>query len=170
MTHGTLMHPSIRLASPDDLPAILAIYNHAVLHTTASYDLEPSTLEQRAAWFEGRARAGFPVVVVELGGAVVGFGSYGTFREKPGYRYTVEHSLYIAPEWRGRGVGKALLAELIALARAQGKHVMVGGIDSANEGSLRFHLALGFTEVGRFREVGHKFDHWLDIIFVQLIL
>jgi phosphinothricin acetyltransferase len=161
---------TIRPADRADLPAILAIYNDAVLHTTASYDLEPITLEQRAAWFEERERKGFPVLAADSGGEVVGFGAYGTFREKPGYRHTVEHTVYVAPGRRGRGVGRALLAELVRLARAQGKHAMIGGVDAENEGSLRFHLALGFVEVGRLREVGHKFGRWLDIIFVELIL
>lgn len=164
------MSITIRPAAPADLPAILAIYNDAVLNTTASYDLEPSTLEQRAAWFDERARQGFPVIVAEASGVVVGFGSYGKFRDKPGYRHTVEHTVYVAPGRRGEGVGRALVAELIALARAQGKHAMVGGVDSENEGSLRFHLAMGFAEVARFHQVGHKFDRWLDIIFVELLL
>lgn len=165
------MHiPTIRPAEHTDLPAILAIYNDAVLNSTAAYDIEPSTLEQRTAWFEERARQGFPVVVAEVDGAVIGFGGYGKFREKPGYRFTVEHTVYVAPDRRGRGIGRALLAELIGRARAQGMHAMVGGIDSENAGSLRFHLALGFVEVARFREVGHKFGRWLDIIFVELIL
>jgi L-amino acid N-acyltransferase YncA len=164
------MSATIRPATTADLPAILAIYNDAVLNSTASYDLEPSTLEQRAAWFEERARQGFPVLVAEAGGEVIAFGAYGKFREKPGYSHTVEHTIYVAPGRRGQGVGRALLAELIALARAQGKHAMIGGVDSENEGSLRFHLALGFVEVARFREVGRKFGRWLDIIFVELIL
>lgn len=164
------MEIHIRPATAADLPAILAIYNDAVLNTTASYDLEPSSLEQRAAWFEERARHGFPVIVAESGGEVIAFGTYGKFREKPGYRHTVEHTIYVAPGRRGRGVGRAMLTELIALARAQGKHAMIGGIDSENAGSLRFHLALGFVEVARFRQVGHKFGRWLDIIFVELIL
>lgn len=164
------MEIHIRPATAADLPAILAIYNDAVLNTTASYDLEPSSLEQRAAWFEERARQGFPVIVAESGGEVIAFGTYGKFREKPGYRHTVEHTIYVASGRRGRGVGRAMLTELIALARAQGKHAMIGGIDSENAGSLRFHLALGFVEVARFRQVGHKFGRWLDIIFVELIL
>jgi phosphinothricin acetyltransferase len=164
------MRITVRPATPADLPAILAIYNDAVVNTTASYDLEPSTLEQRAAWFEARAAQGFPVLVAEAEGAAAGFGSYGKFRDKPGYRHTVEHSLYVAPGLRGRGIGRALLAELIALARAEGRHAMVGGVDAENQGSLRFHRAMGFVEVARFREVGHKFGRWLDIIFVELLL
>ncbi len=161
---------TIRAATEEDLPAILEIYNDAVLHSTASYDLEPSTLEQRAAWLAARKRQGFPVLVAEVGGAVAAFGTYGTFREKPGYRHTVEHTVYVAPGYRRHGLGRALVAELVELARAQGKHAMVGAVDAENEGSLRFHLAMGFVEVGRFREVGHKFGRWLDLIFVERLL
>jgi L-amino acid N-acyltransferase len=161
------MSISIRPAAHADLPAILAIYNDAVLNTTASYDLEPSTLEQRVAWFDDRLRHGFPVLVADAGGEVVAFGSYGKFREKPGYRYTIEHSLYVAPEWRGRGVGRSMLQALIELAQAAGKHSMIGGIDATNSASIALHTSLGFVEVARFREVGHKFGRWLDIIFVQ---
>lgn len=161
---------AIRPAGQSDLPAILAIYNDAVQHTTASYDLEPTTLAQRAAWFDERVAQGFPVLVAADGAEVVGFGSFGRFRDKAGYRYSVEHSVYVAPGRRGQGIGKALVAELIGLARAQGKHAMIGGVDAENEGSLHFHRSLGFVEVARFREVGHKFGRWLDIIFVELLL
>jgi phosphinothricin acetyltransferase len=164
------MTPVIHPATRVDLPAILAIYNDAVLNTTASYDLEPSTLEERTAWFEAHERKGFPVIVAEVGGVVAAFGSYGTFREKPGYRYTVEHTVYVAPEYRRMGLGRAVVAELITLARAASLHAMIGGIDAANEGSLHFHRALGFVEAGRLHEVGHKFDQWLDIIFMELLL
>lgn len=164
------MQRSIRPALPADLPAILAIYNDAVLHTTASYDLEPNTLAQRSAWYEARISQGLPVLVAEQAGEVVGFGSYGPFRDKPGYRFTVEHSVYVATGRRGQGIGRTLLGELIRLARAASMHAMIGGIDAENEGSLHFHLAMGFVEVARFREVGHKFGRWLDIIFVELIL
>lgn len=161
---------AIRTATRDDLQAILAIYNEAVLNTTASYDLEPSTLERRTAWFEARVGQGFPVIVAEVGGEVAAFGSYGTFRERPGYRYTVEHSIYVAPAYRRNGVGRAVLGELIALARAAGMHALIGGVDAESEASLRLHRALGFVEMGRLREVGYKFGRWLDVIFVELLL
>ncbi|NJN16771.1 MAG: N-acetyltransferase [Oscillochloris sp.] len=161
---------AIRLAAETDLPGILAIYNEAVLYSSASYDLEPVSLEDRRAWYRARVDAGFPVTLAELDGQIVGFGSYGTFRAKPGYRFTVEHSLYIGSAWRGRGIGSAILADLVLRARAAGYHAMIGGVDSANQGSLRFHQAQGFVEIGRLREVGRKFDRWLDLIFVELIL
>ena len=161
---------TIRPATPADLPAILAIYNDAVLHTTASYDLEPSTLEQRATWFAERTHHGFPILVAELEGVVTAFGAYGAFRTKPGYRFAVEHSLYVAPEWRGRGLGRAMLAQLIRLAQADGMHAMIGGVDAENAASIALHTSLGFVEVARFREVGHKFGRWLDIIFLELLL
>ncbi len=161
---------TIRPATSADLPAILAIYNDAVLHTTASYDLEPSTLEQRAAWFAERTHHGFPILVAELECVVTAFGAYGAFRAKSGYRFTVEHSLYVAPEWRGRGLGRAMLEQLIRLAQADGKHAMIGGVDAENAASIALHISLGFVEVARFREVGHKFGRWLDIIFMELLL
>lgn len=164
------MQPIIRPAAPSDLPAILAIYNDAVLHTTASYDEEPATPEERAAWYAARVGAGLPVLVAELGGAVAGFSSYGPFRPKPGYRHTVEHSVYVGPAWRGRGLGRALLAPLIERARAAGLRAIIGGVDAENAASLRLHASLGFVEVGRLRQVGRKFGRWLDLVFVELLL
>lgn len=161
----------VREARREDVPAILDIYNDAVIHTTASYDLEPVSLESRYAWFDSRLASGFPVLVAEgSGGEVLGFASYGPFREKAAYAGTVEHSVYIAPGQRGGGLGLRLMQELIARARAQGVHVMVGGVDGDNLGSLRFHERLGFSEVARMPQVGRKFDRWLDLVFMQRIL
>lgn len=166
----TSVEPTIRSATPDDLPSILAIYNEAVLTTTASYDLEPASLEDRAAWYAQRTAAGLPVFVADLGGTVAGFSSFGPFRPKPGYRHTVEHTVYVGSAWRGRGLGRLLMLPLIERARAMGHHVMIGVIDAENEGSRRFHEALGFFEAGRLRQVGHKFGRWLDLILMQLML
>lgn len=158
---------SVRPARRADLPAILAIYNEAVLHTTASYDLEPVSLESRLAWFDHKCSGGWPVLVIERQGRTVGWSSYGPFRDKPGYRHTVEHSVYVAADARGRGLGTALLNPLIERAGADGHHVMVAGVDADNAGSLRFHERLGFVQVAHFRQVGHKFGRWLDLVFVQ---
>ena len=173
MTTGTAVQ--VRPASRADVPAILAIYNHAVLHTTASYDLEPQVLETRLAWFDLRVQEGWPVLVAEQArGAredrVVGWSTYGRFRDKPGYRHSVEHSVYVAPDVQARGVGTALMRPLIERARQDGHHVMIAGVDADNAGSLRFHERLVFVSVAHFRQVGHKFGRWLDLVFLQLML
>ena len=158
----------VRDATPDDLGAILGIFNDVIATSTAVYSLQPTTLEERRAWFDARRAAGFPVLVAQEGGAVCGFASFGDFRGTwPGYRYSVEHSVHVRADSRGRGVGRLLLQSLFAPALAMGKHVMVGGIDADNAASLRLHEALGFERVAHFREVGRKFGRWLDLVFVQ---
>ena len=167
------MHPGIviRAAQADDLPAIRAIFNDVIATSTAVYYFEPTTLEERTAWFATRTTAGFPVLVAERDGVTVGFSSFAEFRGAwPGYRYSVEHSVHVHAAHRGRGVGSALVAALFPLAVAQGKHVMIGGVDAANAASVRMHERLGFEQVARFREVGHKFGRWLDLIFLQRFL
>ncbi|AIZ45237.1 acetyltransferase [Deinococcus radiopugnans] len=165
------MTPSrVRPATRADVPALLEIYNHAVLHTTASYDLEAVSLDTRLAWFDHKQAAGWPVLVLEESGEVLGWATYGPFREKPGYAQTVEHSVYIREGRRGAGLGRRLMLALIADARARGFHVMLGGVDADNVGSLAFHARLGFVQVARFRQVGRKFGRWLDLAFVQLLL
>ena len=161
----------VRPAEAADLPAILAIYNDAILHTTASYAYQPESLEQRALWFEQHRSQGLPVLVaVDESGAVVGWGSLSNFRERIGYRYTAEHSVYVTAARRGQGLGRALMVALIDTAKALGKHTLIGVIDSSNEPSLRLHRALGFEQAAYFKQVGYKFDRWLDLIFMQLLL
>lgn len=111
-----------------------------------------------------------PVVVAESNGQVVGFGSYGIYRPWDAYRFSAEHSIYVTEGHQGKGIGGRILMELIAHARRQHFHTMIAGIDAANKGSYAFHQKHGFTEVGRLREVGYKFDQWLDLIFMQLFL
>ncbi|MDQ0395912.1 GNAT family N-acetyltransferase [Labrys monachus] len=161
---------TIRSATEADLPAILAIYNDAVLHSTAIWNWTVADLANRQAWFEARRAQAYPVLVAEEEGAVLGYASYGDWRPFDGYRYTVEHSVYVAEPARGRGIGRALLAALIAAATAGGKHVMLGGIDAANEASLALHRRLGFVETGRMPQVGQKFGRWLDLVFMQKML
>ena len=162
---------TIRPATLADVPAITAIYNEAVRDTTASYDLEPVSVASREAWFEQHARDGHAVLVaVDAEAGVVGWGSLSTFRAKPGYRFTVENSVYVTAAMRGRGVGGRLLDALIEAARAGGYHVVVAGVDSANAASVKLHAARGFVEVGHMREIGRKFDRWLDVTFLQLML
>lgn len=161
---------TIREATEDDLLAILHIYNEAIEHTTATYDLVPVSLASRQEWFTQRKLSHFPVLVAEQSGIVIGYASYGTFRPLAGYAKTVEHSIYLSQQYRGQGIGERLLRELIKYAKAAELHVMVGGIDGSNEASLRFHERLGFKEVARMPEVGRKFGRWLELVFVQLIL
>jgi len=164
--------PSVRVATETDLPGILAIYNEVISTSTAVYALEPATLDERRAWFTSRSSMGFPVVVATSpAGDVLGFASFGDWRGAwPGYRYTVEHSVHVRSDARGRGIGRTLVESLFPLALGLGKHVMIGSIDAANEASIRFHERLGFHRVGHFREVGHKFGRWLDLVFMQRFL
>lgn len=159
----------IRPATEADLPAILAIYNDAVMKTTAIWNEAPSTLDSRRAWFTERRKAGFPVLVA-VDDDVVGYGSFGEFRPFEGYRYTVEHSIYVLDAAQGKGLGKLLLAALIGEARGMGKRVMVGAIDAANYASLALHETMGFEETGRMPGVGEKFGRRLDLVLVQLTL
>lgn len=161
----------VRDASPADVAAITAIYNHAVLHTTATWDLTASTVDDRRAWFDARTQAGLPVLVaVDPEGRVVGYASYGPFRNKAGYAATVEHSVYVTEAMRGAGIGERLVAALVDRAAAAGVHVMVGGVSADNEGSLRFHERLGFERVALLRSVGRKFGRWLDLVYVHKMI
>lgn len=162
----------VRAAAPSDLPGILDIYNDVIRNSTAVYALDPVALDERRAWLEGRQALGYPVLVAAArGGEVLGFASFGDWRGAwPGYRYTVEHSVHVRADRRGTGIGRRLVEALFPLALGLGKHVMIGGIDARNTASLRFHERLGFTPAAHFREVGHKFGRWLDLVFVQRML
>lgn len=161
---------TMRAATAADLPEILEIYNDAILNTTSVYSEKPHTLEMRQTWFNERKQAGFPVIVAVQDGNVAGFATYGHFRIWPCYRYTIEHSVYVRKESRGQGISKLLLNEVIDDARKAGMHAMIAGIDSENDISLKLHLQYGFEQVARFKEVGFKFNRWLDLIFLELIL
>ena len=162
---------TIRPAQVADLAALRTIYNEVIATSTAIYSFAPASAEERAAWFEARIAAGFPVLVAEHAGTVLGFSSFGEFRGAwPGYRYSVEHSVHVRADCRGQGIGPRLVSALFPHAVALGKHVMIGGIDAANAASLRMHGRLGFAQVAHFREVGHKFGRWLDLVFVQRFL
>jgi L-amino acid N-acyltransferase len=163
---------NVRPAQKSDLPGILAIYNEVIATSTAIYALEPSTLDERKSWLASRSAAGFPVLVAtDSAGMVLGFSSFGEWRGAwAGYRYTVEHSVHVRADVRGRGIGRALVEALFPLALSLGKHVMIGGIDAENSASIRFHERLGFEPVAHFREVGNKFGRWLDLVFMQHFL
>ena len=159
--------PVLADATEEDLPGILAIFNDVIAHTTAVYREEPVALEERRAWRASRAAAGYPVLVARDRSGVLGFSSFGDFRAWPCYRNTIEHTVHVRADARGRGVGRALVEALLPRARALGKHVLVAGVDADNASSLRLHQRLGFHEVARFHEVGRKFDRWLDLVFLQ---
>ena len=162
--------PTIRPAQSRDLPAITEIFNEAVVGTTASYALDPVTVDDRRAWFERLTGADYPVLVLEDDGEVIGYASYGPFRPLAGYAHTVEHSVYIWSGRRAAGGGRMLMLALLDYARGRGVHVMVGVVDGSNEDSLAFHRKLGFVESGRLPEVGRKFDRWLDVVFMTQVL
>jgi L-amino acid N-acyltransferase YncA len=156
----------IRDATKSDVPAILGIYNDVVTNTTAIYDERPSTLEERHAWFEVRSRS-FPVLVGELNGEVVGFSTFGEWRSRWGYRHTVEHSVHVRADCRGKGFGRQLIEVLFPRAVAMNVHMMIAHIDSAAAASLRLHEKLGFKNVGTFREVGKMHGGWLSVVAMQ---
>ena len=160
----------IRPAVAEDVQSILTIVNYAILHTTSNYNYEPQSLDIQMAWFEDKQKHGFPVVVAEFDGVVIGYGAYGTFREKIGYQYTVEHSVYVSEHFIGKGVGKLILTALIAFAKSSGIRTMIGAIDAENQGSIDFHKKFGFTECGIIKDAAFKFDRWLDLLFMQLVL
>lgn len=161
---------SIREAIEEDLPQLLAIYNEIILNTTAVYDYDPHTMEMRKQWFETKRMQGFPVFVAEEDGKILGFSSIGPFRAWAAYKYSVENSVYVAADARGKGIGKLLIPPLIETAKKLQLHAIVAGIDATNEASLRLHKSFGFQEVAHFKEVGWKFGKWLDLKFLQLIV
>jgi phosphinothricin acetyltransferase len=161
----------VRLAHREDVRGILEIYNDAVLNTTASYDYEPSTLDARLAWYDAHVRGHYPIYVAEDEcGTVVGWSSLSEFRSRVGYRYTAENSVYVAADCRGRGIGKLLMPPLINAACAMGLRAIIAAIDAENTVSLRLHVSFGFERVAHLRQVGYKFDRWLDVVYMELLL
>jgi phosphinothricin acetyltransferase len=155
---------------PNDLPQLLYIYNDIIVNTTAVYDYEPHTLSMRQQWFETKKQQGFPVFVAEEGDRIVGFSSIGPFRAWAAYKYSVENSVYVTASARRKGIGKLLISPLIDGAKKMGMHTIIAGIDATNEASIKLHANFGFKEVAHFKEVGWKFERWLDLKFLQLIL
>jgi L-amino acid N-acyltransferase len=157
----------IRDATEEDLGGLLAIYNDVITTSTAIYSCDPVTLEERQKWWRARTAQGYPVLIARDEQGVAGFATFGDFRAWPGYRFTVEHSVHVCATGRGRGVGTQLVQGLLARAAALGKHVMIAGVDAANAAAIRFHERLGFEKCGHLREVGYKFERWLDLVFLQ---
>ncbi|SHI39899.1 phosphinothricin acetyltransferase [Mesonia phycicola] len=160
----------LREAQERDLPAILEILNHHILHTTVIYNYNTKSLLEMKDWFLEKQNLKFPILVAELDNDVVGYGTFGQFRPHEAYRYCIEHSVYVSPDFQGKGIGKQLILKLITLAKQRDCHNMVAGIDAENKFSIQFHKNLGFQEVGYLKEVGYKFDRWLDLVFLQLNL
>ncbi|MBD9460277.1 N-acetyltransferase family protein [Pseudomonas sp. PDM05] len=160
----------IRDALESDLPAIRDIYNDAVLNTTAIWNEQPVDLANRQAWFNARQAQRYPILVSVENGEVTGYASFGDWRPFEGFRYSVEHSVYVRNDQRGKGLGPLLMQALIARARSAGKHVMVAAIESGNQASIRLHERLGFVTTGQMPQVGIKFGRWLDLTFMQLAL
>jgi L-amino acid N-acyltransferase len=151
--------------------AILDIFNEAILTSTALYDYQPRTLASMANWFAAKDQGGFPVIGIEnADGTLMAFGSFGSFRAFPAYKYTVEHSVYVHKDHRGAGLGKVVMQALIEAARARDVHAMVAAIDATNAASIALHERLGFRHVGTLPQVGFKFGRWLDLAFCQLLL
>jgi phosphinothricin acetyltransferase len=162
---------NIRPATLADIPAITRIYAHAVTHGTASFELEAPTEAEMQKRMETLLAGRFPYIVAEIDGAVAGYAYAGPYRARPAYRFTVENSIYIAPEMHRRGIGRALLAALIEASTARGFRLMIAVIgDSAQAASIGVHKALGFQDAGVFRNVGYKFGRWLDTVHMQLPL
>ena len=175
--------PIIRKARETDIPGILDIYNDAILTTTALYTYEPFTLPMMQQWFADKTAKALPVLVAataetgaeatttaESKSTIAGFASYGPFRPWPAYKYTVEHSIYVHKDHRGKGIAKKLLHTLIDHAKTANLHTIVAGIDSENAVSINLHRQFGFKETGQLAQVGYKFGRWLDLVFMQLVL
>ncbi len=160
----------IRYATPSDAEGIMAIYNHAVAHTTAIWNDTLVDAANRRQWMADRQAMGFPVLVAVTEQQVLGYASFGPWRAFEGFRHTVEHSVYVHPDHQGEGLGQALMQSLIEQARNLQIHVMVAAIEAGNTASIRLHRQLGFEQTGLMSQVGTKFGRWLDLAFLQLRL
>ena len=160
---------TIRAAAPADLGAINDIYNHYVLHSTCTYQEEPEPLESRRQWFQHHGDR-HPVIVAEVDGQVIGWGSLSPYHARSAYRHTVENSVYVHHRHHRRGIGSRLLQELITRARGLGHRAIIAGIDADQPASIALHAKFCFEEVGHLRQVGFKFGRWLDVIYMELLL
>jgi L-amino acid N-acyltransferase YncA len=160
---------AIRVARREDLAAINDIYNFYVRHSTCTYQEAPEPIDGRQTWFD-RHGAEHPVTVAEANGALVGWGSLSPYHPRSAYRFTVENSVYVHHEHQRQGIGDAILGDLIARARAIGHHTIIAGIDASQGASVAIHAKHGFVMAGRLRTVGYKFEQWLDVVYMQLIV
>jgi phosphinothricin acetyltransferase len=160
---------TIRLATPGDLVAINDIYNHYVHHSTCTYQEESESIESRRAWFN-RHGENHPVTVATIDGRVVGWGSLSPYHARSAYRFTLENSVYVHPDFQRRGIGSDILKDLIDRAGALGYRVIIAAIDGDQPASIALHAKFGFVHVGHFKQVGFKFDRWLGVIYMELLL
>ena len=160
---------TIRAATEADLPAINDIYNYFVLHSTCTYQEEPETIENRRLWFQ-QHRELHPIIAAQVGDQVVGWGSLSPYHRRSAYRRTVENSVYVHHQYHRCGIGSLLLEDLILRARHLGHRAIIAGIDADQAGSVALHARCGFEKVGHMKQVGFKFDRWLDVIYMQLLL
>src|SRR5688572_16702906 len=160
---------TIRLARDTDLASINDIYNHFVLHSTCTYQETPDSPAARRDWFD-RHGPTHPITVAEMDGQIVGWGALSTFHARSAYRFTVENSVYVNHAHHRRGLGDAILTDLIGRARTIGHRTIIAGIDASQEASIAIHAKHGFVKVGHLAQVGYKFDRWLDVVYMQLMV
>ena len=161
----------IKTCGEAQLPEMLEMFNEAIVNTTSVYDYQLRTMDFMTEWYQAKIKGKYPLIgLFNNQDELLGFGTYGPFRSRPAYKYSVEHSIYVRHDMRGKGYGKILLNEIIQRATQDDYHVLVGGIDSANEISIRFHEKMGFFHAGTIKHAGYKFGKWLDLSFYQLIL
>ena len=161
----------LKPVTEQQLPEILDIYNDAILNSTALYDYKTRTMDMMRTWYADKQKSNFPIVgAFDQNNILLGFSTYGMFRVRPAYKYSVEHSVYVRQDKRGNGIGKILLKEIIKKAIEQDFHVMVAGIDASNNISILLHEKEGFEFCGIIKQSGYKFGKWLDLAFYQLIL
>ncbi|WP_026570585.1 GNAT family N-acetyltransferase [Sediminibacillus sp. JSM 1682029] len=159
----------IRNAEQTDIPSLLAIYNHAIEHTTATFDLKKQTIEQRKKWFSKYGDR-YPLLVAEDDGKITGYSCLSAYRDKPAYQWTCELSVYVDPDSQGKGIGKWLMEAVLEKAKTLGYHSVISGITAGNQASIKLHEQFHFEFIGSFREVGYKFENWQDVWFYQLML
>ncbi len=163
----TVSEMIIREAVLEDMSGVLEIYNELIATSTAIYFDEPLPLQNRIDWFHQRQREGYPIFVAVDDSGVLGFSSFGDFNPRPGYRFTVENSINLRADQRGKGLATRLMQPLIERAQKLGKHVMLGLIDGDNAASIRLHQKLGFEQTAFMPQVGYKFGRWLNLVIMQ---